>query len=340
MADLNETSGNDVIQPFGDNLVLSLNATPAAGIWPLVNVLVNGIAVLSNVSITADIHAGQTQLLSIALPAGVPITSVTLQYTNDESTLTEDRNLFVSSISLNGHALPTSSATYLREIAGQPPDIIPGQDALAWQGELRFTGSVVTNATSTAGGTLSVDGLGGIDTVLLSGTHSDWSISQNGSGYTANRLSGGETLNLTNVERLHFASGNNVALDMSAGGHALEAAEIISALFGPAAVNNATIMGIGISLLDAGVTPLQLVSAAEGTALFHSFAGSSSNADFVKLIYQNLVGSAPSTDQVNALAGLIDSGGFTQATLGLAAAELTINQAHLVGVVQGGVEFI
>jgi hypothetical protein len=40
------------------------------------------------------------------------------------------------------------------------------------------------------------------------------------------------------------------------------------------------------------------------------------------------------------LAGLIDSGGFTQATLGLAAAELAINQAHLVGVVQGGVEFI
>jgi len=340
MADLNETSGNDVIQPFGDNLQLSLNATPAAGIWPLVNVLVNGITVLSNVSITADIHSGQTQLLSIALPAGVPITSVTLQYTNDESTLTEDRNLFVSSISLNGHALPTSSATYFRTIAGQPDDTIPGQDALAWQGELRFTGSVVTNATSTAGGTLSVDGLGGIDTVLLSGAHSDWSIAQNGSGYTANRLSGGETLTLANIERLHFASGNNVALDMGAGGHALEAAEIISALFSPSAVHNATIMGIGISLLDAGVTPLQLVAAAEGTSLFHSLAGSTSNADFVKLIYQNLVGSAPTADQVSSLAGLIDSGAFTQATLGLAAAELGLNQAHLVGVVQGGVEFI
>jgi hypothetical protein len=37
--------------------------------------------------------------------------------------------------------------------------------------------------------------------------------------------------------------------------------------------------------------------------------------------------------------GILDSGAATQASLGLAAAELSLNQAHLVGVVQTGIDY-
>jgi serralysin len=338
MADLNGTSGNDVIQPFGDRLVLALNATSAAGVWPLVTVLVNGTAVLSNVSITTDVASGQTQVLSIALPAGIAVSSVTLQYLNDDSTLTEDRNLFVSSISLNGHPLPTSSATYVR-IMGTQVDTIQGQDAMAWQGELRFTGPLVTGATPIASGTLSVDGGTGIDTVMLSGTHSDWSISQTAFGYSANLVAGGAAVNLSNVERLHFQSGNSVALDMSGDGHGAIAAEVISALFGQAALGVPEYVAAGINLLDQGMTSLQLVALAEATPLFHGMAGSGSNADFVNLLFQNVVGRAPSGDEQDLYVSMLNSGAFTQASLGLAAAQAAINVAHLVGVVHSGIEF-
>lgn len=339
MADLDETSGNDVIQPFGDNLLLVLSANSAAGIWPVVNVLVNGVAALSNVSITADNNLGQTQLLSIALPAGTPISSVTLQYVNDENTPTSDRNLYLSSISLNGHALPPSTATYVRTIDGQVFDTIVGQGDMFWGGELRFSGAVVTGATAHAGGTLSVDGLGGIDTVMLSGAHADYGISQTASGYTVTRLAGGQTLNLSNVERLDFQSGNSVALDIGGEGAAAMAAAVISALFGQASVSNPEFMGIGIGLLDHGMTPLQLVALAESTPVFRSMVGSGSNASFVNLVYQNVVGHAPTAAELDLYVSMLNSGAFTQASFGLLAAETGINQAHLVGFVQTGIEF-
>lgn len=337
MADLNGTSGNDVLQPFGDNLLLVLSANSLAGVWPLVNVLVNGTVVLSNVSITADSALGQTQLLSISLAAGVAVSSVTFQYLNDDVTPTGDRNLYLSSISLNGQALPPSTASYVRTLDGQVFDTIAGQGDLYWGGELRFTGPLVTGASAHAGGTLSVDGLDGIDTVMLSGSHADYSISHTASGYAVSRLAGGQTLNLSNVERLDFQTGNSVALDFSS--HAGIAAEIISAMFGQSFMSNPTFVGIAISLLDQGMAPTQLVALAASTALFQQLAGSSSNTAFVNLVYQNVIGHAPSAAELDSYVGLLNSGAITQASLGFIAAVTPANQAHLVGVIEGGIEF-
>lgn len=337
MADLNGTSGNDLLQPFGDNLLLVLSANSLGGVWPLVNVLVNGTVVLSNVSITADNALNQTQLLSVPLAAGTTVSSVTLQYLNDEITPSGDRNLYLSSISLNGHALPPSAAAYVRTADGQVFDTIAGQGDLFWGGELRFTGPVVTGATAHAGGTLSVEGLDGIDTIMLGGSHSDYSISQTASGYAVSRLAGGQTLNLSNIERLDFQSGNSVALDL--GGHAGIAAEVIGAMFGQSFMNNSAFVGIAIGLLDHGMAPTQLVALAISTPLFQQLAGSSSNAAFVNLVYQNVMGHAPSAAELDSYVSLLNSGAVTQASLGFIAAVTPANQAHLVGVIQSGIEF-
>jgi hypothetical protein len=237
---------------------------------------------------------------------------------------------------------------YTRLAGGEVFDTVSGAEWLGltggvplmkWGGTLNLSGPAVTGASAPGGGgNLSVDGGAGIDTLMVDGDRSGFGISVAGANAVVNRISGGETLQLSNVERLDFQSGPSHALDMN--GHAGTAVEIISALFGQSFVGNTTIVGIGISLLDAGMTPLQLVALAESTARFQQLAGSSSNTDFVKLVYQNVVGVAPDASQLDSFVSLLNSGTFTQASLGLLAAEHSLNQAHLVGVMQAGVDFV
>ena len=347
MADINGTVGNDVIQPFGDSLLLTLSGTIAEGTRPIINVFVNGIVVMSNITITADANLGQSQVVSVPIPAGTVVSSISLQYTNDDQVdNTQDRNLLVSSINLNGTVLPVSAVSYTRLAGGEVFDTVSGSEWLnltgglplmKWGGTLNLSGPAVTGAAG-SGGDMSIDGFGGIDTVILSGARSEYGVSASAGGFTVSQLAGGDTLTLANVERLDFQSGNNVALDMN--GHAGTTAQIISALFGQSFLSNTTFVGIGISLLDQGMTPLQLVALAEGTGLFQQLAGSTSNTDFVNLVYQNVVGVAPSQETLGQFVGLLDNGTFTQATLGLLAAEHALNQAHLVGLAQTGIEFI
>jgi hypothetical protein len=354
MADINGTGGNDTIQPFGNSLLMTLSGTIAEGTRPIINVLVNDAVVMQNLTITAD--PGAPQVVSVPVPAGTAVSSVSIQYTNDAQAggTGEDRNVLVSSVNLNGdslingNTLPVSTVSYTRLVGdgvvfdtldgAQWFEATSGQPLMKWGGTLTLSGPAVTGATATAGGNLSVDGGGGIDTLMLDGVRSDFSIAQTSTGYTVNRLSGGETLALANVERLHFQSGVSHALDMS--GNAGTATEIISALFGARGVAIPEFVGIGISLLDQGMDPLQLTALAISTPVFQQLAGSSSNADFVKLVYQNIVGTAPSQETVTQLAGILDSGAATQASLGLAAAELSLNQAHLVGVMQTGIDYV
>ena len=81
------------------------------------------------------------------------------------------------------------------------------------------------------------------------------------------------------------------------------------------------------------------LAAANKKGLFQQLAGSTSNTDFVKLVFQNVVGAPPSADQLNSFVGLLDGGTFTQASLGLLAAQNALNVAHLVGVMQTGVDY-
>src|SRR6185369_15266317 len=140
MADtfINGTIGNDVIQaPAGGagagSLVLVVSGSIAQGIWPIFNVLVNGAVVLPNATTTADHFAGATQQIVVPLAAGTAVTSVAIDYINDPQTdFTQDRNLYVSSVTLDGTSLPLSSGSYFRNGFTPPDNIIPGQADMKW----------------------------------------------------------------------------------------------------------------------------------------------------------------------------------------------------------------
>jgi hypothetical protein len=149
MADtvINGTSGNDVIHAGGGGAItLVVSASIAEGIWPNFNVLVNGSVVLADVTVTAARSSGATQSVTASVPAGTTVTSVGIQYTNDVQTTysgTEDRNLYLSSVKLNGTELPVSSSTYFRTANSTT---VEGQLAMVWGGTLTFSGPVVQSA--------------------------------------------------------------------------------------------------------------------------------------------------------------------------------------------------
>jgi hypothetical protein len=58
-------------------------------------------------------------------------------------------------------------------------------------------------------------------------------------------------------------------------------------------------------------------------------AGSRSNVDFVRHVYTNVVGRAPTPGDLVLYTNLLDIGSYTQASLGLAAAQ-TINTAAMI----------
>ncbi len=77
--------------------------------------------------------------------------------------------------------------------------------------------------------------------------------------------------------------------------------------------------------------------------LIRSLAGSDSNEDLARLVYQNVVGTAPDAAAVDMLVSFMDgrTAGYSQATFLAEVAELELNQTHigLVGLASTGVEF-
>lgn len=335
MADINGTSGNDILQPYSSNLVLTLSASAAESIWPLVSVVINGTTVVSNVSITANHAAGATQQVSVPVPAGVNVSTLSIVYSNDEQNPSsygiEDRNVYISSITLNGTAIPTSAASYVRSADGS---VVAGQDGMVWGGSLNFSGSVL-NVPAPATGPVSIDGGAGTDLVMFSGARAQYSVSATSTGFTVAKPGTAETATLTNVERLGFTD-SKLAFDTA--GNAGTAVKIIGTLFGATAATHKQIVGIGISLLDAGMSGTQLAQVAAQTPLFTALAGSQSNADFVSFVFRNVVGTSPSQPTLDQLTSLIDSGQFTKGSFGVLASQ--INEPNLVGVMQNGIEYI
>lgn len=139
---------------------------------------------------------------------------------------------------------------------------------------------------------------------------------------------------LVGVERLRFED-TSVALDI--GGNAGVVAKTLGAVFGKASVLNAAFAGIGLYLVDGGMSYADLMSAAIGARLGQG-AG---HRAVVELLYTNVVGVAPSESETAYFAGLLDSGAFTVSSLGVLAADTSLNAANvdLIGLAQAGLAF-
>jgi len=227
-----------------------------------------------------------------------------------------------SSVGLNGTAAAKNNLTI--DFATTIENYV-GSD-----GNDQVVGNAAANRFTLGKGSNTADGGAGIDTAVYAGASSAYSVSRSGASLVVSGA--GTTDLLSNVERLSF-SDRKLAMDA----HALTTAKILGAVFGKEAVSNAGYAGIGLSLLDSGMTYQALMQLALQVRV-----GASASADaVVTLLYTNVIGSAPGEAQLSHFSGLITSGQFTAASLGVLAADtdFNANNIQLTGIAASGLAY-
>ncbi len=199
-----------------------------------------------------------------------------------------------------------------------------------------LTGDAAANLLRPLGGNDTVDGGAGIDTVLFAGARAVYTVAR-GTG-TVTVTSGEGVDVLSNVERWSFTDAN-VAWDLD--GSAGNAAKLIGALVGGAAVQNRGTVSAALGAADAAGTQQALCDLAVSGGLTATLAGGADNASLARLLLRNLLGGDPAAALVTQVAGLVDSGAFTQASLLVAACNLDQNltNVNLVGLTQNGLVY-
>jgi hypothetical protein len=198
---------------------------------------------------------------------------------------------------------------------------------------------VVNDTIKGQPGTDFFDGGLGLDTVVYNGPMERYSINKTGNRYVVSEPTGSDDTDyLINIERLQF-SNTKVALDMT--GNAGEAARLIGALLGPSYVKDKALAGVVIGLLDQNYSTQTIATLGLGTSTYIGLAGSSSNEDFVKHVFKNVIGRPPAEAELQTYVGML-SAGTSQAALAVMAAdtEFTAEKIGLAGLVLNGWEFI
>lgn len=136
---------------------------------------------------------------------------------------------------------------------------------------------------------------------------------------------------LVDIERIQFKDAS-LALDIV--GSAGTTAKILGAVFGKVAVTNKDYVGIGIDLLDKGMSYDTLAGLALGAAR------ATTNDQIVITLWTNVVGSAPSTADKAPFIKMLEDG-MAPGTLARIAADTSINTTNinLVGLTQTGIEY-
>ena len=198
---------------------------------------------------------------------------------------------------------------------------------------------VVNDTLKGQPGTDFFDGGLGLDTVVYNGPMERYSITKSGNRYVVSEPTGSDDTDyLANIERLQF-SNTKVALDMT--GNAGDAARLIGALLGPSYVKDKALAGVVIGLLDQNYSIQTIATLGLGTSTYIGLAGSSSNEDFVKHVFKNVIGRPPVEAELQTYVGML-SAGTSQAALAVMAAEteFTAEKIGLTGLVLNGWEFI
>jgi len=175
----------------------------------------------------------------------------------------------------------------------------------------------------------------GIDTVQVSANRSVVTLSRAGSNWTLSGPGAIGTDTLQEVERVVLADAR-LALDLD--GNAGLVAKILGAVFGRGEVANAVYAGIGLYYIDGGLTYESLMQLAIDARL----GAGASDQKVVELLYTNVVGIPPGDADRAYFVGLLDSGAYTVAGLGVMAADIDLNATNidLVGLTSTGLEYV
>lgn len=177
-----------------------------------------------------------------------------------------------------------------------------------------------------------------VDTAIYGGGRAGFDITRSGSTFTVTDRQGTfGTDTLDRVERLEF-SDVKLAFDMD--GSAGNTARMIGAAFGPSALVPSYVRE-GLTVFDAGWTMSQAADFVIGLPVFTNLAGSTGNADFVRLVYTNVMGAAPDQAVLDLFVRMLDNG-TSKSDLLVMAAGTDRNAAHidLVGLAASGLEYL
>lgn len=197
-----------------------------------------------------------------------------------------------------------------------------------------INGSAYNNVFKGYSGNDRIDGGAGIDTAYFSGFKSQYQIVQSGNALTVTGLDGADTL--VNIERLQF---DDKAIAFDIDGNSGQAYRLYQAAFDrqPDAAGLAT----WIKYMDDGHT-LKEVSAMfqQSTEFITKYGTNVSAGDFVTLLYQNVLDRAPDAGGLSTWTNLLDTSQWSRADVLIGFSESTENKAALIGVQQGGMEYI
>ncbi|MFO1380733.1 MAG: Ig-like domain-containing protein [Chitinivorax sp.] len=183
-----------------------------------------------------------------------------------------------------------------------------------------------TNDQLVGGAGAMIDGLGGIDTIVYSGQLVQIAHNSDGSW-----MAGSDTLK--NIERIQF-SGRKIALDID--GNAGKVAKILASVFGPSAVFNKEYAGIGLDLIDGGMT----YEALAGLAI--NATGAHTRETVVDLLWTNLMGSHPTLDQAKPFVDMLSEDLANVGSLGVIASDYAaiIGKVDIPALSQIGLEYV
>ncbi|MFO1327151.1 MAG: hypothetical protein U1F56_07320 [Rubrivivax sp.] len=180
-----------------------------------------------------------------------------------------------------------------------------------------------------------LNGGAGLDTAGFTLGRSAYTVTHTASGFSVSAGSGSDgTDSLVNIERLKFAD-MSLALDLN--DHAGTVVKILGAVFGAATVSSPVAVGIGLGLIDGGMSESALMQYALEVRLGKGFTPAAE----VDLLFQNLVSVAPTAEQMSYWTGTVTSGQYSPVALAQMAADLDLNTHNigLVGLVDNGVPF-
>ena len=181
-----------------------------------------------------------------------------------------------------------------------------------------------------------LNGGAGIDTAKWANSVNQYAIAPISGGWRVTDKMGVEGSDtLSQVERLAFSDAS-IALDID--GNAGIVAKTLGAVFGKSSVHNPSFVGIGLQCLDdLGLTYEQLVQ----LALDVKLGANATHKAVVNLLFDNLLGSAPSAADEEYFVGLLDSHAYTSGGLAQLAADtpLNIRNIDLVGLSSTGLIF-
>ena len=182
-----------------------------------------------------------------------------------------------------------------------------------------------------------IDGGTGLDVAKYEGKRGDFTVTRGTGGITVRDGGGAEGSDLlTNVERIHFAGGGALGLDIDGVGG--QAFRVYQAAF--ARTPDEGGLGYWIAQMDRGASLLSVAQGFVASPEFKTLYGANpTNMEIITRFYQNVLRREGEADGIKFWVGTLDSKAVTVAEVLMGFSESAENQAALVGVMSNGFGF-